>query len=1337
MKRILKVLLTLILVFNIFNIISVYAEEAIFKVTKVEIKEKSNGVIVNDVSVNSDIITNDIDFSSKDDYIKYNITFKNDSKNAYTIKSITDDNDSEYLEYTYDDLKNVKLNAGEEKTFELKITYKKESNNSNISDKKVSLSLTYEDILGNPKTSVLGNNPKTHDDIDKYIILGVVSLIGLVLIINKKKITKGLMVIGIASLIIPLGVDAKTNTFLIVFNNNIKVHEYNVSFNTNSNAIIDSVKVLSENKVLKPNDPEKENSVFAGWYKNEDLTDEFDFNTKIIKDTKLYAKWLSGNVVKYNANGGKFTNGKTIKPIEYEITTGDVTKYSYTENIDITGKQNSNYGEDWYSFNILGSNRGDPEEPHVVTIPGAESLVVDVYFNSEDTDYDYALILEGNHKYYYNYTYEEAEQITYYILGGEQTGTYTVNDNELTNMGHETILIQGDSVTFDFVSDYDYCGAGYGYYAIIKGTGKDIQEKGTYEEPTNGNAIFAGWYKDSDTTDGQEFDEDDIDGIVEVYAKWLYQIVYIMNGGNLNDFDEYIKAGDSLENLPEPTKFQSTFLGWFDELNEKIEAGFIPTDNMELVANWEVNKYRISFDSKGAGDVADIIKEYDTEIGTLPVVSKANYVFEGWYVDDTYETKITEDTLVLEDTTYVARWVPVYNITYNANGGKFSNNNSTNVIKYALDIKNVEKISRTQNVDSTGKKISNYGNNKNGNYIVGSDRGYTSSHVITVPGAESLNVDIYYNGEDATKDFATIWEGSYPNYAASAYFRTGITGGQQLGGIQTGNYTLNGNSLTNMGHSHFTINGESVTFGFKSDSSGYGQGYGYYAIVTTVLNNSYFIDTYTEPTSLGKTFIGWYKDANCTAGQEFKLEDLDSDIEVYAKWAYKVTFDPTGGTVTPTYKNLTTGESVGTLPTPTRNLYAFNGWFTEAEGGEQITTSYVPTSNVTVYAQWTKLPTWVISFETFGGSDVADIEILRGGTLGTLPQPTHVNFLFMGWYTDSSYTTKISSTTIPDGNKTYYAKWHEYDADPSNINITVFDEYVCPNNMNITVSDNIVCKRAEALHQEVCESNGGASFCAGYNGGLHTTNSTITYGNCGTRGELKGGDAFTCDVNGDGKFNELTERFYYLSDYFNTTTREYESDTAALIYYNSVTNGLATNTVPHAYSANGLIANGPVTAVVQLPKTSQWTNVSLKNTSRQLILDDSRYDSGNLPVFDYTGYAARFPQFGELEKACGKTNSQLTQLNGIRTYMNCEYLFENTLYTKYQTEPDGSWNPDAYYAKIVRGHYVENIAGPSSSANSVRILNSSDLGTGTNTNPAGLYYGVRPVIEVPMSKMDY
>ena len=64
--------------------------------------------------------------------------------------------------------------------------------------------------------------------------------------------------------------------------------------------------------------------------------------------------------------------------------------------------------------------------------------------------------------------------------------------------------------------------------------------------------------------------------------------------------------------------------------------------------------------------------------------------------------------------------------------------------------------------------------------------------------------------------------------------------------------------------------------------------------------------------------------------------------------------------------------------------------------------------------------------------------------------------------------------------------------------------------------------------------------------------STITYGQCGTSGNLNTGDAFTCDVNGDGKFDELYERFYYVSDYYNTHTGKFEDDTVVLIYYYSV-----------------------------------------------------------------------------------------------------------------------------------------------------------------------------------------
>ena len=100
----------------------------------------------------------------------------------------------------------------------------------------------------------------------------------------------------------------------------------------------------------------------------------------------------------------------------------------------------------------------------------------------------------------------------------------------------------------------------------------------------------------------------------------------------------------------------------------------------------------------------------------------------------------------------------------------------------------------------------------------------------------------------------------------------------------------------------------------------------------------------------------------------------------------------------------------------------------------------------------------------------------------------------------------------------------------------------------------IVCKRATTLHTEECTQKDTTNYCggAGYTIAGSRGTTTITYGNLGTSGALTSGDAFDCDVNGDGVYDSNTERFYYVSDYYNTSTKAFESDTAVLIYYNNV-----------------------------------------------------------------------------------------------------------------------------------------------------------------------------------------
>ncbi len=71
--------------------------------------------------------------------------------------------------------------------------------------------------------------------------------------------------------------------------------------------------------------------------------------------------------------------------------------------------------------------------------------------------------------------------------------------------------------------------------------------------------------------------------------------------------------------------------------------------------------------------------------------------------------------------------------------------------------------------------------------------------------------------------------------------------------------------------------------------------------------------------------------------------------------AYTVTWNANGGSVSPTSSSVSPGSSVF-APTPTRSGFDFNGWYNSPSGGSFIVgagSSYTPSGDVTLYAQWT------------------------------------------------------------------------------------------------------------------------------------------------------------------------------------------------------------------------------------------------------------------------------------------------------------------------------------------------------------------------------------------------
>ena len=65
-----------------------------------------------------------------------------------------------------------------------------------------------------------------------------------------------------------------------------------------------------------------------------------------------------------------------------------------------------------------------------------------------------------------------------------------------------------------------------------------------------------------------------------------------------------------------------------------------------------------------------------------------------------------------------------------------------------------------------------------------------------------------------------------------------------------------------------------------------------------------------------------------------------------------ITFDPTGGVVSEQSRLLNLGDPIGTLPIPEKGELDFVGWFTEENGGDEVTAATIPTGSMTVYAHW-------------------------------------------------------------------------------------------------------------------------------------------------------------------------------------------------------------------------------------------------------------------------------------------------------------------------------------------------------------------------------------------------
>jgi len=533
--------------------------------------------------------------------------------------------------------------------------------------------------------------------------------------------------------------------------------------------------------------------------------------------------------------------------------------------------------------------------------------------------------------------------------------------------------------------------------AYLTGEEATVAGEGTL---TRAGYSFEGWNADP-AGNGASYAEGDNIVIgasnVTLYAQWsklpAYQVLYDGNGASGTvpvDGAEYLTgAGAVVLGKGSLAKSGYEFQGWsttpggggtvYAE-NDSLPIG---TEDVTLYAQWKA-LYKVYYDGNGSTgglvpvDAGSYRTGENATVAGAGSLSNAGYAFAGWK-DGAGASYSAGDALTIGSSNAVlyAQWTPIatYVISYNGNGATGG----------SVDDSPAYRAGETATISGSGT-LANYGYDFSG-WKDGSGTDYAAGSTIAMP-AEDL---VLY----------AQWQ-RLPTYSIT-YDRNGATSGTAP---TDGNSYLPSVTATVYGGAIDLANAGYTFAGWNTQSDGRGTNY---AAGSALAMPAYDVTLYANWT-LAPTYAIVYNGNGATGG------DTPADTNFYLSGSQADILD----------KN--TLVNVG---------HTFVGWNTQANGGgshyaigAKLT---VPASDVTLYAEWTQVPTYAVTYHGNGatiGSDPVDLNsYVSGATVtvddqGSLARP---GYAFAGWNSDpegrgASYASD-SELIMGASDVALYAQW--------------------------------------------------------------------------------------------------------------------------------------------------------------------------------------------------------------------------------------------------------------------------------------------------------------------------
>ena len=684
------------------------------------------------------------------------------------------------------------------------------------------------------------------------------------------------------------------------------------------------------------------------------------------------------------------------------------TLYDFNEAVTESMPIYANYEINSYTV-TFDTDGGSTETPQIVTYKGHATRPTT---DPEKTGYDFInWYKDSNYETVFDFATEEiTDETTIYAKFEIKKFTVTFNTDGGTNIPSQTV--------------------NYG----SKVTRPADPEKTGYD--------FINWYKDSNYETLFDFDNTEIKSTTTIYAKFSQQsitVTFDTDGGSTVS-PITVEQGESINELPTPTKENNKFLGWYENLSDAnpVSEPYTPASSIELHAKWQklVCKKATTLNTETCNSASGKgCRANRHEVGDT--ITYGNVINS-----DTFKAGDALDCDV-DGTGYNQRFYYVTDnggnavlISHTTFSGDIGQSNINVYYNYATSLTLLPTTTQWSNLPVKFEIQS--GDYRPARFIRLEELQDMTGNNYTQLKTDGVLNDYEFLFENSSYsgvgERSTVWleQTTISGTDKRIRYRNDT---RKLEEVTAANYDSSKNCIKPVIEVPYDLIDDSYIVKYNANG-----GTSEYSIQTVKRGDALLAlptATYSD-----NYFAGWYTNNTWTTRVDASYVPTGYDTYI-AKWLMDVTdadLDSTsinleiGSTSSLVINNISDIEPVS-YSVLDDSIVSINsdGDINALDIGTTkiIITGLLSGNTKEVNVEVSDvITTYNVTFDTQGGTPVPPVQVVTKNTnIGTLPTGiTKTDYDFVGWYTNLNYDTEVTTETIIDSDKTFHAKWIPSDA---------------------------------------------------------------------------------------------------------------------------------------------------------------------------------------------------------------------------------------------------------------------------------------------------------------------